>query len=84
MTDDGLLSATQAAALAGVSRQTVRAWARSGRLPIARNDYSANPTQPGRLFRRADVLAAMATPPPPPTAEQRQAWGRMGGRPRQK
>jgi len=46
----------QAAAILGVSQNTLRAWAEAGKIPCRRN-----PANGYRLFRRRDLEAFLAT-----------------------
>lgn len=77
--NDELISTTQAATLAGVSEMTIRRWVNAGRLPIARDRYVSNErerqTEPVRLYRPADVMAAKGNGVMSPADR-----GRMGGR----
>jgi len=57
---NGYVKVAEAAEILGVSQNTVRAWAGSGKLPVHRN-----PANGYRLFRRVDLekfLARVAKP----------------------
>jgi len=50
------LKTAEAAKLLGVSQNTLRAWAESGKIPVRRN-----PANGYRLFKRADLVAYLKT-----------------------
>jgi len=50
------LKTAEAAKLLGVSQNTLRTWAESGKIPVRRN-----PANGYRLFKRADLVAYLKT-----------------------
>lgn len=63
----------------GVSVMTITRWERSGRLPVATGGKDPAYGVWRSWYHPEDVLAAAATPVLI-TLEQRQEWGRLGGR----
>jgi molybdopterin-binding protein len=69
----------QISELLGVSDDTVRRWAESGRLPASRDEAGRVTVEGADLAAFADVLAAQAVPPLPRRISRTSAGNRLTG-----